>query len=213
MSRRSVLRKEKYAYISKYAGSSDVPAKARDWSWETIRKYVRVRNFYQDHDIADKARKKSWQSIEQEFFVTKPKRPSRIHPKKYQSTTKERREYRQEILLLKEIGRLSPEKARYWMKRPAKFRDTVHTPILNERGFMSRDTWRAHSNRYIGFPPPMEKMAETINEREGLEVNSRYGYAFLYWRWVKGKEDDDIRAILRPVHGAIGYQYVREMVV
>lgn len=139
-----------------------------------------------DESLAQKYRDASWQRIEREFGVLKPEGKTipikQTEPEDIEKYLVKTDSYREHLAKVNLIGNF---------KIPKKF--SAKTKEKREKvwsNFSSKDK----ETKEYKMPQSLDKLASSINLSEGLDPNSSYGYAAVYYGFTL---ESDIATILK----------------
>lgn len=139
-----------------------------------------------DDALAQKYRDSSWEKIQKEFGVMKPDGKSiptlKPKPKEIEEYLEKTESYREYLNKVQLTGNY---------KIPIKF--TAKTKEKRENvwsDFSSKDK----ETKLYKMPESLDKLAANINLSEGLDPNSSYGYATVYFAFT---QDLDVASVLK----------------
>jgi hypothetical protein len=162
------------------------PALTNTKSIRRQQKIISIFNVTADSKLAQKYRDASWEIIQRDFGVLKPEGntipPKATAPTEIKEYLKYTEPYREHLAKVNLIGNFRiPMK--YAGKTKEKREDTWSD-------FSSKDK---ETKQYL-MPKELDSLAERVNLSEGLDPNSHYGYAAVYYSFT---EDIDIADVLK----------------
>ena len=145
-----------------------------------------VFNVTADDKLAQKYRDASWQTLQRDFGIIKPEGqtipPKNTAPQDIKGYLQYTEPYREHLAQVNLIGNF-----RIPLKYAGKTKEN------------REDTWSDFSSKdkatkeYL-MPSELEKLAARVNLSEGMDPNSHYGYAAVYYSFT---EDIDIADVLK----------------
>jgi hypothetical protein len=145
-----------------------------------------VFNVTADEKLAQKYRDASWQTLERDFGIIKPVGqtipPKNTAPQDIKGYLSYTEPYREHLAKVNLIGNF---------KIPLKY--SGKTRIQRENTWSDFSSKDKTTKEYL-MPESLDKLAERVNLSEGLDPNSSYGYAAVYYSFT---EDIDIAEVLK----------------
>lgn len=156
---------------------------------KSIRRQQKINSIFNltaDSKLAQKYRDASWETIQRDFGVLKPE--GKTIPKK-QTAPKEIKEYleytepyREHLAKVNLIGNF---------KIPLKY--SGRSKLKREETWSEFSSKDKATKEYL-MPETLDRLAERVNLSEGLDPNSSYGYAAVYYSFTL---DIDIAEVLK----------------
>ena len=165
---------------------------AKNTASKNIRRRQKINAIFNatfDDQLAQRYRDASWQRIEKEFGVLKPEGQTipdkQTAPKEIKEYLKRTESYRQHLDKVELNGNYKIPKK--YSGKTRREREEVWSE------FSSKDK---QTKQYI-MPDSLDKLASNINLSNGLDPNSSYGYAAVYYSFT---QDLDIATVLKDMN-------------
>jgi hypothetical protein len=169
-------------------------------------RYAVVRNATGDTALARKASQWSNKRIEREFGVSV--RKTELRP--VEDTKRQQRKYLNYKRYV-ELGFEPKEAKKLKTKRPERIKDITLKTKIKTYGKKTMDDrkeqWREwcktkDENGKNAIPPQLKELATRINnialDRYASDDNARYGYAVVYYAYVRQMSIEDVMDVIRP---------------
>lgn len=174
---------------------------------KNIRRRQKINSIFNatsDLALANKFRDLSWERIQREFGVEKPVGkeipPKKDKPKDLETYFKETKGYRDHLTRVKLLGNY---------KIPIEFSSKTKESRQKTWGeFSSKDKATDEYN----MPDTLDDLAARINMAEGLDPNSHFGYAAVYYSFTENLDVAEVLKNLRIIDRDFDvYEYTKKV--